>query len=279
MHYSRITLLAALALGAVSSLCAMNNDDLVKLKKAGMSDETILASVNREKPEFDTSADGLIELKEAGISEAVIQRVIARKSGETAPAASTTTASSSVAAANPSGNESELFSVESPKIAPPIIVPAVGQDYFLRFSLHEEDNEYPITNYARGSLVPINTPVKLISLDGKNFTLKRLDSSETIKVENIEKYSKRSTSEVAGLLLSSVKTPIEQLVPALQKAILAGEPRKGMTKEQVIMARGYPPAHETPSLDLDRWVYWSSRFVKQTLVFNNDRLIEGRGIY
>jgi hypothetical protein len=51
-----------------------------------------------------------------------------------------------------------------------------------------------------------------------------------------------------------------------------------MTKEQVLMARGYPPAHETPSLDLDTWKYWSSRFVTQTIAFERGILAAGRGI-
>ena len=35
------------------------------------------------------------------------------------------------------------------------------------------------------------------------------------------------------------------------RRIKNGVLRFGMTKEQVLMSRGYPPAHETPSLDFD----------------------------
>ena len=62
-------------------------------------------------------------------------------------------------------------------------------------------------------------------------------------------------------------------------AVRNGDMRKGMTKELVLLARGHPPAHETPSIEGDRWVYWSSRFVKLTIVFVNGRLSEGRGLY
>jgi hypothetical protein len=51
-----------------------------------------------------------------------------------------------------------------------------------------------------------------------------------------------------------------------------------MTKEQVLMTRGYPPRHRTPSLEGNRWVYWSSRVVQLTVVFDGDVLIEGRGL-
>jgi len=154
----------------------------------------------------------------------------------------------------------------------------IGQDYFTRFSLFEEKGDYDITNYSRGNLVPINTPVKLVSLSGKKILLKRLDDGKEITVINKQEYSKKPNADVAALILSTEKTPIEKLVPALQTAIKNGELRKGMTKEQAILARGYPPAHKTPSIDGDRWVYWSSKFVQLTVVFSNGRLTEGRGL-
>jgi hypothetical protein len=127
--------------------------------------------------------------------------------------------------------------------------------------------------------VPINTPVKVISMGGARMTLKRLDNGQEIKIENEDKFTKRSISEMASAMLSAEKTPLEKLPNEVASAIRSGEMRKGMTKELVIMARGYPPAHETASIESDRWVYWSSRFVKQTIVFSNGRLAEGRGLY
>lgn len=44
--------------------------------------------------------------------------------------------------------------------------------------------------------------------------------------------------------------------PAAREAIDAGRIALGMTKEQVIVAVGYPPAHATPSMDAPRWKYW-----------------------
>lgn len=274
MRLFALSLTTVLAFSVGFPLSAMNNDDLIKLKKADLSDETILLSVDKEPADYDTSASGLVELKKAGFSEAIIQRVLSRSPG-TGGVTMNGTGSPAIAAAAPM---SELFTVESPSIAPPLIDPAVGHDYFTRFSFNQEDNKYVTTNYARGSLVPINTPVKVLAMSGDKLVIKRLDNSTEIKVENVKKYSGKTINEVARLMLSEEKTPIEKLVPALTTAIRTGEMRKGMTKEQVLMARGYPPAHETPSIDGDRWVYWSSRFIKVTIVFANGRLVEGRGI-
>ncbi len=159
-----------------------------------------------------------------------------------------------------------------------MVNPVVGQDYYLRSTIHVEDGKYSGTNYTRGTVVPINTPVHLVSLS-RRIVLKRTDSGETIKVENVEKYTRKTDEELARVLLSEEPTPLDKLPSDLAGFIRGGDLRRGMTKEQVLMARGYPPAHETPTTDMDRWVYWTSRFVKQTVVFTNGRLTEGRGVY
>ena len=87
----------------------------------------------------------------------------------------------------------------------------MGKDYFTRYTLREEKNEHSTTNYARGSVVPINTPVKLISMSGNKLTLKRLDTGQEIKVENEPKYTKKTIAEIASLMLAAEKTPLEKL--------------------------------------------------------------------
>jgi len=243
---------------------AMNNGDVIKMVKAGLSEETIVAAIQKEPRDYDTSTDGIIRLKEAGVSEALIKQILALKAEASAPGA----------ASPPSPSFAQSF----PRIAPPKIQPEVGKEYFTRYTFHEEKNEHVTTNYARGAVVPINTPVTLVSMAGTQIVL-RTDTGQQLKIKNEDKYTKKSITEIASLMLSAEKTPLEKLPDEVASAVRSGEMRKGMTKELVLMARGYPPAHETPSLDGDRWVYWSSRFVKQTIVFANGRLTEGRGLY
>ena len=50
---------------------ALNNDSVIKLVKAGLSDDLIITTVNVMPGSYDTTPDGLIALKSAGASIAI----------------------------------------------------------------------------------------------------------------------------------------------------------------------------------------------------------------
>jgi hypothetical protein len=70
---------------------SLNNDAVVKLVKAGLSEDLIISTINTQPGTYDTSTDGLIALKGAGVSDKVVSAIIAKAAGSapavTAPAA------------------------------------------------------------------------------------------------------------------------------------------------------------------------------------------------
>ncbi|MGB9030708.1 MAG: hypothetical protein WCC27_11365 [Acidobacteriaceae bacterium] len=60
---------------------ALNNDAVIKMVKAGLSDEVVIATVNASPGTYDTTTDGLIALKSAGVSDKVVAAIIARNAG------------------------------------------------------------------------------------------------------------------------------------------------------------------------------------------------------
>lgn len=54
----------------------------------------------------------------------------------------------------------------------------------------------------------------------------------------------------------------------VQEAIRTARVRVGMTREQVIMALGYPVSSENPALDTDAWRYWLGSFEEYQVHFN-----------
>ncbi|MGB6745810.1 MAG: hypothetical protein WBE38_19330 [Terracidiphilus sp.] len=83
-------LLAALLLAVCPLLIAqqtLNNDAVIKLVKAGLSDDLIIATINAQPGTYDVSPDGLVALKTSGASDKLVAAIIARAGAPTTPPA------------------------------------------------------------------------------------------------------------------------------------------------------------------------------------------------
>jgi hypothetical protein len=79
---------------------AFTNNAVIKLSKAGLSEDLIISTINGSYGDFDTSADGLIALKSAGVSDKVVAAIVT-KANAPAPSDAATTPPSSTAAQAP----------------------------------------------------------------------------------------------------------------------------------------------------------------------------------
>jgi len=152
-----------------------------------------------------------------------------------------------------------------------------GKTYFLRHNLMFEGASWTATNYWRGTLLPINTKVSVDALGAKSMLIKWDGGSLTIENNN---YTKITMLALAKRMLAPNPVPIEKFGDAMARNITGGSLQKGMTREQVIMTRGYPPAHKTPSIDADnaKWTYWSSKFVTEAVTISGGKLVDGRNV-
>ena len=83
----------AICLGAASAQqLSMNNDSVIKMVKAGMSDGIIVSTIDSQPAHFTLSANDMIALKQAGVSDKVMVAMIA-KSNPAAPTAAPLTTS------------------------------------------------------------------------------------------------------------------------------------------------------------------------------------------
>jgi hypothetical protein len=84
-RYSMRKILSAIFLMAVCSLLAaqqaLNNESVIKLVKAGLSDDIIVSTINGSAGSYNTSADGIIALKNAGATDKVITAIVLKASG------------------------------------------------------------------------------------------------------------------------------------------------------------------------------------------------------
>ena len=65
---------------------ALNNDAIIKLVKAGLSDDLIITTINAQPGNYDASTDGLIALKTGGASDKVVSAIVLKASAAPPPA-------------------------------------------------------------------------------------------------------------------------------------------------------------------------------------------------
>lgn len=66
---------------------ALNNDAVIKLVKAGLSDDLIVSTIGSSPGAYDISADGMIALKTAGVSDRVVSAIVLKVNAAGQPAA------------------------------------------------------------------------------------------------------------------------------------------------------------------------------------------------
>ncbi|MGZ4960444.1 MAG: hypothetical protein ACXV7J_14420 [Methylomonas sp.] len=147
-----------------------------------------------------------------------------------------------------------------------------AQIYYTQFSLFQEKDNYRTTNYRKGTLIPINTPVTLQSMESDEATLRLVDSGKTLNIENVVKYTKDDMQTAFNKIAAPSKVDLSRFSSDEKAAILAGQVKPGMSKKAVLAAIGYPPQHETPSLDGDKWTYWANRYNRFIVNFKNDKV-------
>ncbi len=87
MRRTLVTVVLALLCPVLIAQQPLNNDGVVKLIKAGLSDDLVVSTISGSPGQYDTSANGLIALKQAGASDKVIAAVVSKASGAMAPVA------------------------------------------------------------------------------------------------------------------------------------------------------------------------------------------------
>ena len=143
---------------------------------------------------------------------------------------------------------------------------------YTQFSLFQEDNNFRTTNYRRGTLIPINTAVTLQDKNTDEAKLALVDSGQTLTIENVPKFTKDDMTTALGKIIKTSKVDLNQFSQMEKRAILVGRVQIGMSKKAVLAAIGYPPQHQTPSLNGDTWTYWSSRTNRFAVIFKQDKV-------
>lgn len=128
------------------------------------------------------------------------------------------------------------------------------------------------TNYGVDHFIPINTQVRILDTGRRSIVFQVVDNGMKVELVNAEKYTNQNIDAIYDRYFSQTPVNLNRFSANERESIMRGDVRRGMSKEAVLLARGYPPAHETPSTDKDEWKYWKSRFDTIIVSFRNGRV-------
>ena len=146
-------------------------------------------------------------------------------------------------------------------------VPAEG---FLCCNMRTDGNWISDSNYEESgkSIIPVGTPVKFKSL-GRNRVEIEIDGKTQYLGND---YSRDLSLEVFAKRYIVARNPKQLLAtmpPRIREAVNSAKVAVGMSREQVVMAVGYPISSETPNLNAPAWKFWLWSFSPFTVHFDS----------
>ena len=151
---------------------------------------------------------------------------------------------------------------------------SINKTYVSQVALHYEKGRHITTNYSVGIFLPVNTKVQLLEMTRKGFRVKVLGTGEEIEFINHTKHTHDTVGQSFEKLFGEQEVSMLKFNATERRNIESGTVSVGMSKAAVIVARGYPPAIETPTLQRDQWKYWKNRWDTILVTFKNDRVSE-----
>jgi len=131
------------------------------------------------------------------------------------------------------------------------------------------DYQIESTNFQRDVLLPINSEVEIVKM-GRDALFFRYDG-KLIALVDVKKYSQVALQELFDRTFKEQPVDLSVYPQETRANIMAGRVTKGMSKAEMILTRGYPPAHRTPTLERDDWQYWNGRFNSRIYHFEDGK--------
>jgi hypothetical protein len=127
-----------------------------------------------------------------------------------------------------------------------------------------------VGDYQYHAMIPVNTPVTIDKVKSNGiYMTSKADGTEIIFEYRTSNMGGLSAEEYVGYITSPSKVSLNQFSPIDKKGIADGRAYKGMSREGVRIALGYPALHRTPSLQEPVWTYWRNRFATTAVEFDS----------
>lgn len=141
-------------------------------------------------------------------------------------------------------------------------------------NLHYEGDWISDANWGSQAFIPAGSPIKMtgygryrlhVEINGKKM---RIGQDYGREQETLEKFAEKL------IVSEDVNAKIVQFPAQIREAILSGKVMTGMSKEQALIAVGYPETDQTVSLNAPIWNYWVSSFAPYHLHWDKNGRIK-----
>jgi SmpA / OmlA family len=148
-----------------------------------------------------------------------------------------------------------------------------GQSRYTCCNIRYEKDEINDANYQVGTIIPFGTRVQILEVGGDRVKFQAEGAPPITWFRRFGKDVPMETYLSRLFLETDPKTKLSPKMPAKTRKLLEqGVVEPGMTRDQVLLSLGYPPAHRTPSLAVNSWHYWRNRFVQFDVYFDGDKV-------
>jgi hypothetical protein len=148
--------------------------------------------------------------------------------------------------------------------------PAFPRKGYACCDLHYDKDWINDGNYAELPMIPAGTPIEVVSYGRERAAVKvdgrpmRLGHDYGREQESLDAWVNKI------VIRDDPRGRISSYPAAIQEAIRQGRVMIGMSREQVIVAVGYPLTSENLSLDAPQWRMWRSSHGEYQLNFSRD---------
>lgn len=160
-------------------------------------------------------------------------------------------------------------------LAAALAAPAAAQellgDGFLCCNLRSDGSWISDSNYMESgkTLIPYGTPVKHTGYGRQRVHVEIGGRKQSIGND----YSRDLALDVFAkryIVQADPRPVVAAAPPKIRTAIESARVTRGMTRDQVLIALGYPISSENPHLDAKAWKYWLWSFSPFTVEFGAD---------
>ena len=153
-------------------------------------------------------------------------------------------------------------------LAQPMPQPAEG---FLCCNMRTDGKWISDINYAEHGkrVLPAGMPVKATGYGRSRVLIETPEGRQAIGNDYSRDLDMTSFAS-RYIVAEDPKAKIAAYPPKIRTAIQTQRVMPGMTREQVLMAMGYPVSSENPHLDAKVWRFWRSSFAEFQVVFGPD---------